>query len=481
MERLRILLINPPQILPINSIPDATPPLGLAYLAAALEKDFEVRIIDCLLEGISKQKFISRELTMWGIDVDDLGRRISEFNPQIIGISCLYSGQDEMLHMIAAISKDRAKKENRNIFVVAGGPHASAGPKQMLRNKNIDYVIIGEGEFAFQQLCRVIQTGQSPESISGLAYRGAGGKLKANFPDQFAKHIDRIPFPARHLLNMTRYSSLNPYFRPRYRPSTNILLSRGCDNNCIFCSVPNNFGSCCRLRSPKNVMDEIREVVARFGIKEIYFEDDNLLRKIEYSRELCQRIIRADLDIAWSCTSGIVARGYNGHLLRDMKRSGCYSITLNLESGNDRVLWKIIKSPNDGDIAINLTKALKKSDIAVKANFRVGWPDESKEEMADTFRLAGNFKPDDISINTPIPFPGTPFWDKCLKQKLFAGPFKFKDFLLNQYFINSGQFTAESLPSIIEELSRDILGKSGRSGSDGLLGGILSRVANPFS
>ncbi len=479
MEMMRVLLINPPRMLSVDRFPTASPPLTLGYIGAMLQNEFQVQIIDCVAEGISNKKYLSKELNLWGIDSDELKMRITRFEPQIVGILSDESSQDEMVDQVAEVYKEYSRQVGRQILTVTMGDHSSAGPKQMLKKRHVDFAITGEAELPFYQLCKAISGGQDYTKINALAYRNSKGKPMVNEKKQIVKDIDQLPFPARHLMPMEAYYKAGCYFTPRAKPFTNMILTRGCGNNCLFCPIPENYGNRTRVRSPQNVMEEILMLVQHFGIKEIYFEDDNLLWNLEYTYELCQRLTSAELDLIWSCPLGIVVRGYNRRVLVEMKKSGCYSLTLNLESGSDRILGDIINSPNDRDIVINFIKDLKKLGIQVMGKFRVGWPYENRQEIKETYNFIADLHLDGFSVTAAVPYPGTPFWEKCIKEELFAKPFKFREYLTNQFFINSTNFTVEGLPVLMEEAEKNLHKKLQKSGGGQIMdsiGGLLGKV-----
>lgn len=479
METMRILLLNPPKMLSVDRIPTASPPLTLGYLAAMLQNEFDVQFLDCMVEGINHKKYLSKELNMWGTDPDELKLRMSRWEPHMVIILADESSQDEMLDTVTQIYKDHSRALGRPIYIATVGDHSSAGPRQILKKKFIDFAIAGEPELPVYQLCQALSRGQDYSSIDGLTFRDKKGKTISNEKKQITKDVNQIPFPARHLMGLEKYYQAPCYFQPAATPFTNMILSRGCGNNCLFCPIPANQGNRTRVRSPKSVMEEILLLVQHFGMKEIYFEDDNLFWNLEYTFELCQRLTKANLGILWSCPKGLVARGYNRRLLVELKKSGCYSLTFNFESGSDRVLGDIINSPNDRDIITNLVKDLKKLGISVRGNFRVGWPYESRQEIKETYEFIADLALDDFRINTAVPYPGTPFWDKCIKEELFAKPFKFREYLTNDCFINSTNFTVEGLPVLMEENEKNLRKRLGKSGTEQIMdsiGGILGKV-----
>lgn len=484
MERLRILLINPPRLLHAGYLPYACPPLGLAYLAGVLEKTFDVKILDCMVEGITHKSYVSRELTRWGVDMDELALRIPRWEPDVVGISCSFSSQEDVVFDVARVYKEHARIRERNIIIVAGGAHASAVPWEIMGNKDIDFVVSGEGEVPLYQLCKALQAGADVGGIEGLAYRDQRGNIMVNPRESYIKDLDEIPFPARHLLLMDKYSQSPTYFQPRAKPYTNMLLGRGCDSRCIFCSVPGCFGPVYRPRSAESVLDEMKMLLERYNIKEIYFEDDHFLRDLTRAEEICRGIIESKMDFAWSCQSGIVAHGYTGKLFELMKKSGCYRVTLNIESGCDRVLGDVIGSPHDLNILTNLIPALQACDIEVAANFHIGFPRETREEIMETFDFIARFNFAGFNVYFALPFPGTPFYEECIREDLFARLTKFKDYLLENTFLKTDHFDPRGLIKIHESGMKKIWKKQAVKRPEVLIesiGGVFDQVIHPFT
>src|SRR3989344_4328781 len=191
---MKILLIQPPMTVLPNEIKSVTFPLGLAYIAAYLEKKgHDINVMDCVALG-QDTAYNEGKLIHFGLSWNEIEARIRKINPDAVGISCLFSSQSGNTHKVAAI----VKKANRKIPVVVGGAHASSLPRDVLKDRNIDAAVLGEGEVSCSQYIDSLQGKYSIESIDGIAYR-KNNEIIVQPKTKYIKNIDELPQPARHL------------------------------------------------------------------------------------------------------------------------------------------------------------------------------------------------------------------------------------------------------------------------------------------
>lgn len=406
---MKILLIYPPGIaIPGEQYYEAVP-LGVAYLAAVLEKEgHQVKIIDALVE---EQEIIKRKdgKNHLGMSWKKIRKKISQFEPALVGISVPFSSLYPNAETIARIVKNQG-----NIPVVVGGAHPSAVPEEVLKDKNIDFVILGEGEYSMRSLVECLDKNSSFRKIDGLGYKKRG-TIFINPKTSYIENPDELPFPARHLLPMERYfasQNIHAHFSKR-QPSTSITTSRGCPGQCTFCSIHTVWGRRWRSRSPKNVVDEIEMLVKNYGVKEIHFEDDNLTLDRKRMTEICEEIIGRGLDITWTAPNGTAIQTLDEELLTIMKQAGCYRLFLAIESGNRDVLQKLIKKGLSLVKVKEVVKILKKLNLETTGFFVLGMPGETKENIRETIDLAKALDLDDAWFSIATPFPGTALYQLC--------------------------------------------------------------------
>ena len=291
--------------------------LGIAYVASVLEKSgHKVRIIDSPVEGMDPQ---------------GLRDYLSRNSFDAIGISVLtpmYAAFVETLRCIKPVTG--------KAVLLAGGPHPSIFPGETLKeNPELDYVVYGEGELTTVELLRALEKGKPVSRIKGIAYRKAG-KIRVNPPRPYIRDLDDLPLPARHLMPMDKYVPAPSTYRAL--PALNMITTRGCPFNCIYCSSRSIFGRVYRQHSVGRVIREIEHLIKKYGAREIYFLDDLFTFNRKWVNNLCDEIIRKGLNrkICWSCNTRVNL--IDLETLRKMKAAGCWQIHYGIEAGSARLL-----------------------------------------------------------------------------------------------------------------------------------------------
>lgn len=414
---MKILFIVPPSSLMPVERPHVVAPLGVGYLAAVLERSgHEVRVLDTLalgwrsyLKRWKNEEIKSDELIHFGLTWDEIKSHVEEERPDMVGISNSYSCQAHNAHNVAEIVKSVDKKTK----VVFGGAHPTAFPEDVLKDRNVDYVVVGEGEATTDELAYSLENKKNVNMIKGIAFR-VGKKIKINPRRELIEDIDSLPFPARHLLPMNEYFESSSG-RGRWSPSTSVITSRGCPFNCIYCSIHGIWGHKWRARTPKNVVDEIEHLVEKYGIRELHFEDDNLTLNKERIIEICDEIIKRGLNkkLRWTTPNSVMVATLDWNVLNKIKESGCYALSFGIESGSQHILKNVIRKNLSFGHLRNVIKMCKKLKIETFGSFIVGLPGESEETFKQTVDLAKSLDLDQASFLAATPFPGTELYDLC--------------------------------------------------------------------
>lgn len=338
------------------------PSYGLLSVAASLEKaGHTVNLIDREVSPVSNQEILDY---------------IQRHKTDLVGLSIFTIGSEEGIALAQAI-----KKKFGPIPIIAGGPHVFVGAEYLKEYPCFDYLVVGEGETAAVELVSALENGRKVEAVSGLIIRQGDAWQDTGMRPQIAD-LDQLPFPAFHLLENIKLYHPTP-FGYRKLPHLPLVTSRGCPFHCIFCSLI--WGNQWRAHSAEYVLELIKHVVARFGVKEVWFTEDTFALNRQRVVEICEGILAAGLDIVWSCMTNI--HFLDKELLILMKRAGCWQVQVGLESGDDDVL-KFIRKPITTALIrekVNLIHAL---GIKIRGYFILGHLIDTRETIQKTINFA---------------------------------------------------------------------------------------------
>ena len=409
-----ILLFNPYYSQTIDHYVFVAPiwPLNLLYLSGYLKK-FGLASRICELSIFDPQQaVINGSRVRFGISDKAIQDIISSEHPRIIGITNMYSTAYRDVVEIATT----IKHVDPTIKIVVGGNHASSYWKSVAHNPNVDFVVIGEGEETFRELCHSILENKNCSGIAGLAFRDDNGEVVKTQPRPLIKDLDTIPSPHLTLLDFVRYTGAgNPFgMRP---PSAGIVSSRGCPNKCVYCTVKAVWGRTWRGRSAVNVVDEIEAIYRNYGIREFSFLDDSMGVDSDRLTKICDEIVRRSLDIKWSTPNGIAHWTLSRALLDKMKAAGCYRITFGIESGNPETR-KFLGKPYPLSQAAELIRHANRIGLWTNCTNIIGFPYETLESINDTIRFAKKSGTDFACFYLLVPQPTSDVYQYFRKEGL---------------------------------------------------------------
>ncbi len=364
----------------------------MGYIAASLEKNgYVVKILDAGIEKWNKINERGNGVKYLGMSWKDITKKIKHENPDIVGISIL-----TVEAINASFTAKAVKNANKNIKVVAGGPHVCVRPEQTISDPNIDFIVIGEGEVTMVELVKALDKNKTLKNIKGIWYK-ENNKIIKNKPRPLIQNLDALPFPSWHLMNMKKYFEATKYLQgSRAIPGNgfSIITSRGCPFACVFCSIRLSMGRKFRARSPKNVVDEIEALVKRYDVNYIGFEDDNLTLDRKRIEKICDLIIKKGLNkkISFDAPNGVRADTLDENLLRKMKETGFKGIIVSPESGSQWVVNKIIGKNLDLNTVENTVRICRKIGIKCGCFFVIGLPGETIEQIKETVKFANKMR-----------------------------------------------------------------------------------------
>ena len=396
MRHPSVLLVKSKSLIAKNT--GITPPLGILYIAAYLRERLkaDVKIID----------------TVWEADpLNAVRSAVREQNPDIVGISAL-TAEAFLAHKIA----DAVKSENSGVPVIMGGPHPSSQPELAMNDKNIDALIVGEGEVTFCELLRVIveeghhwKNSKILAKIDGLVFRGEGiefSKSRAPITD-----LDSLPFPAWDLIDYKKFWTKASMATVGIRPYLTMFTSRGCPYHCVFCHQL--FGKVFRARSPESVVEEVRQIL-KMGAKHIEVLDD--ISNLDHNRfnGMLELMLKDNLHPVLSFPNAIRADIMREDSIDLLKKVGVGEVSVAIETASNR-LQKLIKKNLSLDRASKTIEMLTKRRIFTRGFFMLGLPTETEEEMRSTIRFAHKSSLHLALFFTPNPFRNTELYDMFVK------------------------------------------------------------------
>jgi len=446
---MRVCLINPPRLHPKAwGKPVVYPPIGIAYVAAVLEKQHTVSIIDAPTEGWKNLEQIHETNYRMGLANQEIADRIKRWSPDIVEINIPFSGWSKAAFEVASV----AKGVDRDIITVLDGLHPSARPVDCLSNPNIDFVVRGEPEYTMRELVGALEQGKTEDmkKIEGIGFV-RNGKTVITPPRPEIKDLDALPFPARHLLPMDIYFEAikeNPIRGEISKRYTIIITSRGCPHRCIFCSNHIVMGKTWRGRSPENVVDELEQIVNTYSIKQIDFFDENMTLIKKRVEDICDLIMERGLDIDWYVPNGVRADTLDEELLRKMSAAGCKEIRVAPESGVQRVVDEIIKKNlnlKDVEKAVVLAK---KVGMKIGVFLMLGLIGETKEDIKETIKYAYKLKKlgaDHFQFSIATPLYGTELYEQAKRGGYLRENFSDEALAALEPLIETEEFTADDL------------------------------------
>jgi radical SAM superfamily enzyme YgiQ (UPF0313 family) len=352
-----------------------SPPIGLAYMGAFLrEHGHRVAIIDAEVDRLSNSQITER------VQRADL-----------VGITTTAPTYSSALALANLI-----KQSNNGTKVVLGGPQATFLDRECLEKSAADAVVRGEGEATMLDVAASIESG-SLHDVEGITLRDAGAIVR-NPDRKLIADLDDIPFPARDLLPMGKYSP------PR---STGVISSRGCPFRCIFCASSNMYHKTFRSRSAYNVFEEVAQLVGQ-GYENVTMLDDNFILNKERAFKFADLVEENNLKFSWSCTGRVDS--IDDDLLGRLREVGCNGLFFGVESASDDTL-KLIKKGFLTDQVIDAFDVLRNYDYATTASFMIGLPGDDRQKVVDTINLAKQVTPDFAMFSVTTPYPGTELYE----------------------------------------------------------------------
>lgn len=365
-------------------------PFFLGYSSALLKRDLnvEVNAVDACALDFDEKDFMSY---------------VASYKPDILVMEVPTISSPLVMNLVKEV------KDNVDCKIVIAGTHVTALVKEVIEKyRFIDFCLLGEYEITLKELVKHLIDGRNKEDlkgIRGLAFRHQD-KVLVNERRGLLKDLDCLPFPDRDDLPIEHYHD----FEIAGKPSAQMLTSRGCPSNCIFCVERQVIWNSplYRKRSPEKVVDEMSLVKEKYGAKQAYFDDETMVIDRKHVRAICNEIIDRKLNLPWTCMGDITL---DRETLMTMKKAGCVGLKFGVETVNTKTLAEIKKSFMNLDKVKQFVKWCKELGIWTHATYMIGLPGDTKQDILKTLDFAIKLNTDSAQFSIATPFPGTPFFE----------------------------------------------------------------------
>ncbi|MBI5815297.1 MAG: B12-binding domain-containing radical SAM protein [Nitrospinae bacterium] len=349
-------------------------------------------------------------------DPEGLEKRIGEFKPDVIG----YTTDSTQIRHVARLAK---RFKGRGIFQIAGGTHPSLYPKCIETAEGFDAICVGEGENTLLNLVTALSEKRDHSNIPGLWVRKADGSIQKNPSGVFIHELDTIPFGDRAMFNYQEVVD-SDYDRATF------MLSRGCPYSCNYCGSPAmgriQEGKYVRFRSVENGVAEIKDVVTRYKVKNIFFADDVFTIDRKYVKDFCDAYAR-EIGLPFEVTTRVESANYE--TFKNLADAGCTRVAMGVESGSEELRRKVLNRKMTNAKIIQAFADARRAGLKTKSYNIVGFPHETVEMHMETVELNRQLDPDSLVCYIFNPYPGTALYQISIDAGFLRPEFLEEEFI----------------------------------------------------
>lgn len=412
----RVLLVNL-SLAKVSTTPFFVMPVGLLSVAAYLEKNgIPVEIID--FNVVKRNAHDGTDETL----LAEFSKRLTNNKPSLVGFSAMVAGQFRLASEAANI----VKKIYPDVPTVIGGAHGSQFSEAILSNcREIDFVVIGEGEEQALALARMALSGKVPEAVPGGIACRADNRIIVKPKTAFIDRMDDLPFPAYTMLNFDDYRHdtstwHNPY-KVDFGVRVPIITSRGCPNLCNFCSVSKAMGYCYRAMSATRVADMLEWLYTEKNVRTFVIYDANFAQDTKRVLDICDELRKRHLKLNLDLPTGLPLNATTNDLIDALAEIGLIRTCVSVESGDLFIRNHVMKKGIDEQVARDAIAAIRKHpQIFLMTDFVIGMPEETVESLNASIKFIRQLDTDDIDLSIAAPYPGTALFEQCERDGLFA-------------------------------------------------------------
>jgi len=337
---------------------------------------------------------------------DEIIEYVKQLNPAILGMTLITNHVSQTIPFLRDV-----KKALPALTTVVGGPHPSAEYRSLLqRHAEVDIAVIGEGEHTLLEIIGNLERGESLENVKGVSYRDSGA-IRVNPPREMITDLDSMPFADWESLPIDQYW----YSWSVKKNYAGLSVSRGCPYACTFCAYYATLGRKFRMRTPRSVIEEVKLLYDKFGVRNLYFTDSTLNVSNEWVREICEGLLALKRPLVWGCH--VRADRLDRETIKLMKKAGCDRMFIGVESADNDVLRLMKKGETIEKIEEGIMK-LHENGFYPDMGFILGMPGDTDASIMKTIDFAKRFKRNLVVFTLAAPFPGTELFKLAQDQGL---------------------------------------------------------------
>lgn len=410
---MRIQLVHPPVYVNVRALTALRPglPLGLAYVAAALEKaGHEVSVLDAVGEAPAR---VTRdgEVHRLGLTASEIVDRLDP-GAEAIAVTSMWSFSWPLVRDL--VRRIRAAHPGKPL--VAGGEHFTGLTRESMEQAPLDFVVRGEGEETAVELFGALAGDAfDPAAIDGLAWR-RGDDVVVNAERRRTADVDALPWPAWHLFDVRSYYEHDLITGLDAGLTIPILATRGCPYSCTYCSSPRMWTTRWVPRDPTDVANEIAAHVARYGARNFPFQDLTAIVRKDWIVRFCRTLLERRLDVTWQFPSGTRCEVIDDEVAELLAASGGRSLAFAPESGSEATRRKIKKRMSE-DALLDAVRASVRHGLNLTVFVVIGFPHDTADDLRETLRLVkrlARLGVDDLAIGFFFPIPSTELYDELV-------------------------------------------------------------------
>jgi len=457
----RIAFISPQVISARNQLRKCAPPLGIAALAAVLEKKqfCDIYVLDTAVEDYDNVRPLddNPNYIIYGMPDEDVVKKLKDYKPDAVAIASLFSSQVECACNVAHAIREAFP----DLLIIMGGNHATYRSEKLLETQDaIDFIITGEADLTFADFIEKYFLGLNFYNVPGLVRRD-GDKTIKNPSPELIYNLDDLPDPALHFTAMEKYFKIDMFHNPFTKSGRvgAIMTSRGCPQECYFCTSYIFHGRPFRRLSAKRTIEYIHFLVEEYKIEELQILDDTFTSLWKRVVEICEGIKHLNLRV--SLPNAIRAdlplnRDARLTMFKSMREAGVVNVGLGVEHGDQDFLNQVIRKRLDLDEVRASIEMAHQVGITVHVAFILGFPYETAVNRENSMNFARSLDADSFSVSFASPLPGTTMWDIVEKDNLFLPNFNLGRMVFTVPSIKPADISPDDLYDYVEKVNREL-------------------------